>query len=396
MSQPGGKSTQAQAAAEDLVRTPAPGLQAVCLHSPDGGAEGPRFTQAELLPGRALMVWQLRAWLPGLGEVELLHAPPLAEARAVLDSGAPDRTGNNAFKFGGAFLLPFANRIRGAFSAADRGLDTTIAGRRLRLFANGGGSRPGAEQYAIHGLLLNRPVDAWERADTDRYQGVRATLQAGDFGGQWLSDTRIEFLMTLQAAAFEVCLTATNAGAEPLPMGMGWHPYFKLPSGVREQARLRIPARTRMAVNDYDEVLPTGELLPVAGSAYDFSGPQGAALGALFLDDCFTDLEKTPDGATVVEVMDPQAGYGLRITSPSPEVSAVQTYAPPEQAFVVLEPQFNWADPFGPLWNEPWGQGMVMLAPGQSVEYRVRLELFAPPSPGVKAGSPLPPPSFGR
>lgn len=56
----------------------------------------------------------------------------------------------------------------------------------------------------------------------------------------------------------------------------------------------------------------------------------------------------------------------------------MQTFAPPDKPFVVLEPQFNWADPFGALWREPRGKGMVTLAPGESVAYRVRLELFDP------------------
>ena len=363
------------------VQKPAAALEVVQLNSPGDGTPAPRFTRAELLPGRAMMVWQLWAELPGLGEVALLHAPALAQAQALLDAGPPALAGNNAFKVGGAFLLPFANRIRGAFSAADRGLDTQVAGRRLRLFANGGGQRPGAEQYAIHGLILDRAVDACERQATPRRDGVRAAIDAGDFGGHWPSATRIDFELGLEASAFELRLRATNTGAELLPMGMGWHPYFTLPSGMREQARIRIPARTRMAVNDYDEVLPTGELVPVAGTPYDFSGPQGAALGGLYLDDCFVDLDKTPAGETVVELLDPQAGHGLRIVSDSPEVSAVQTYAPPDQPFVVLEPQFNWADPFGPLWNEPLGNGMVRLAPGAAVEYRVWLELFTPARP---------------
>ncbi|WP_051243969.1 aldose 1-epimerase [Azohydromonas australica] len=362
------------------------GLAVLHLRSPGGaeasaGAEAPRFTRAELLPGRALMVWQLRAALPGRGEVDLLHAPPLEQARAALDGGPPGRSGNNSFKYGGAFLLPFANRIRGRFSAADRTLDTTIAGQERRLFANGGGQAPGAEQYAIHGLILDRAVDELEHLSSADADTARAVIRAGDFGGSWPSDTDVELRLRLGATAFEVDITATNAGEEAQPMGIGWHPYFALPSGAREQARLYLPARTRLEVNDYDEVLPTGRLLPVAGTPYDFSAPGGAALGGLYLDDCFVDLQKTPAGETVVELIDAQAGYGLRVATSSPQVSAIQTFAPPDRAFVVLEPQLNWADPFGPLWNEPRGKGMAWLAPGESVAYRVRLSLFQPGPP---------------
>jgi galactose mutarotase-like enzyme len=161
-------------------------------------------------------------------------------------------------------------------------------------------------------------------------------------------------------------------------MGIGWHPYFVLPSGRREQARMRLPARSRVVVNDYDEVLPTGAVVPVAGTAYDFSRPGGRELGRLFLDDCFVDLERTAEGHVTAEVVDPEAAYGLRIVALSPLIQAVQVYAPPERQIVVLEPQFNRADPFGAQWGPDAGTGMAVLAPGESAVYSVRLELLTP------------------
>ena len=160
-------------------------------------------------------------------------------------------------------------------------------------------------------------------------------------------------------------------------MGIGWHPYFNFPSGRREQARLRIPARSRLPVNDYDEVLPTGEIVPVEGTIYDFSKPGGRALGDLYLDDCFVDLERSEEGV-VAEIVDPEASYGLRIVGTSPAIQAIQVYAPPDRSFVALEPQLNWADPFGSVWGAKADTGMVILQPGEEVVYGVRLELFSP------------------
>jgi galactose mutarotase-like enzyme len=184
----------------------------------------------------------------------------------------------------------------------------------------------------------------------------------------------MSFDWRLAGGALELEVGVRNVGEEPLPFGLGWHPYFALPSGDRRQARLRLPARSRALVNDYDEALPTGALEPVAGGAYDFSGP-GKPLGELYLDDCFTDLERTA-GGVFAEIRDPASGLGLRIVSPSPQVRAMQVYAPPDEAFVVVEPQFNLADPYGAEWRGR-DTGMALILPGQAVTYEVRVEPFA-------------------
>jgi galactose mutarotase-like enzyme len=43
---------------------------------------------------------------------------------------------------------------------------------------------------------------------------------------------------------------------------------------------------------------------------------------------------------------------------------------------VAIEPQFNLPDPYNKKWDT--NAGMVLLKPGQSVAWRVRLELFTP------------------
>ena len=84
----------------------------------------------------------------------------------------------------------------------------------------------------------------------------------GDFGGCWLSRTRATVECALEPSALRLRVRATNVGDALLPIGIGWHPYFALPSGDRAQARLRLPAHARAEVGDYDEVLPTGRTVP--------------------------------------------------------------------------------------------------------------------------------------
>lgn len=354
------------------------GLPVVTLEAP-ASPRTPAFLSAQVVPGRAMLTLQIRADLPGRGATDLITAPPVEEARAILEAPETpeDFPGNSSYRIGGAFLLPYANRIRGTLSPDRRTIGAPVLGRTVRLPANAGGKRPGAEQYAMHGLLLSTPVDGMRRETTEEQDALYATLRAGDFGGRWPSQAEIEFENVLRGDSFAATIRVRNVGDEPLPMGVGWHPYFNFPSGRREQARLRIPARSRLPVNDYDEVLPTGEIVPVEGTIYDFSRPGGRALGDLYLDDCFVDLERSAEGV-VAEIVDPEASYGLRVIGTSPSIKAIQIYAPPERSFVALEPQLNWADPFGPAWGPDTDTGMAILQSGEEVVYGVRLELFSP------------------
>lgn len=353
------------------------GAPVVTLRRPAPSDPGkPSFLSARILPGRGMMTLQVTAHLPKHGEFDLLTSPPLDEARRILEGEPGGFVGNGSYLIGGGILLPFANRIRGQLSSDGKTVRTKIGGRSVVLPANAGGRRPGAEQYAMHGLILASRVDDMSRETTEERDSLRGSLQAGDFGGSWVSSAALDFENVLTRDSFTLTVTAKNVGNEPLPIGIGWHPYFNLPSGRRDQARLHLPARGRALVNDYDEVLPTGEVEPVAGTPYDFSMPGGRPLGDLYLDDCFVELERS-NGEVVAEVIDPAGSYGLRVTATSPPVAAIQVYAPPEKRFVVLEPQFNRADPFGPQWGEV-DTGMVVLKPGESAVYSARLELFTP------------------
>ncbi|MDB5426500.1 MAG: putative galactose mutarotase [Phenylobacterium sp.] len=346
------------------------GLPLVRLRALDAPAAGPAFVEATVLPGRGMMLLQARLRLASGGVVDALSAPDPDAAARELDGGPDDFVGNKAFSFGGAILAPYANRIRGREVEGAREIETTVAGHTVRLPRNWGGKAQGAEQYAMHGLILDAAVP-WRQEAPDRVTG---RLEAADFGGRWPGRVVLDFEWRLQGGALTLRVTARNAGADPLPMGIGWHPYFALPSGDRRKARLRLPARSRALVNNYDEVLPTGALEPVAGGPYDFSPPDGRALGAAYLDDCFTDLQRE-GGLTVAEVRDPASDLGLRIASPSPQVGAMQVYAPPDKAFVVVEPQFNLADPYGAEWDRR-DTGMALIPAGASVAYEVAVTAF--------------------
>jgi len=335
----------------------------------------PQFLEATVLPGRGMAVLQIKAYLPGKGEIDLLNAPPLADAEPLLGKG-DDEFGNQVFKIGGAILLPFANRIRGSVSPDGKTITATVAGKSVTLPANWSGNNPGAEKHSIHGLMRRSRFQDVITRNGVQDSAVNAILHAGNFDGHWLSDTDVEVQTTLSHDAFEMTVTAKNVGPRLLPMGIGWHPYFLLPGGDRADVRLHLPSQTRAVMNNYDDTFTTGQRVSVKGTAYDFSAPGGSPLGTQYLDDNFSALEYS-QGQTVSEIIDPAAKYGLRLITLSPKIKSIQVYAPPTKNFVAIEPQFNLPDPYSKVWGAA-DTGMVLLQPGQSVSWRVRLELFTP------------------
>lgn len=341
---------------------------------PTSNGTKPEFVSAIILPGRGMNLYQIKAIIPGKGEVAVFTAPSLADAASILNGNEADSYGNKSFSLGGAFLVPYPNRIRGTLSDDKKTLTTTWHGKTLTLPANWQGKLAGAEPHAMHGLILARQTDDIQVSPDGA--SITGVIHAGDFGGYWLSKTDLTIVVSLKEDGIETSVTAKNVGDDPEPMGIGWHPYFNLPSGDRTQARLHIPADAYAQVNNYDDVFPTGKLIPVKGTPYDFNAPDGKALADQFLDDNFAHLKRTK-GQVVVDVTDPAAAYGIHIQGLSPEIKTVQVYAPKDKSFVAVEEQYNFGDPFGKEWKS-MDTGMVTLKPGQSTTWKVRLELFTP------------------
>ncbi len=335
-----------------------------------------QFLEAILLPGRGMSLLQLKAHIPGKGDIGLIDAPPLAEAKQILDH-EDDEFGNKVFHISGAILLPFPNRITGTVSPDGKTIQAVVAGKSVSLPANWRGKNPGAQVSAIHGLLMRARFRDVHQHDGPNKSRVSANFHAGDFGGQWLSQTDIKVEAVLQDTRFEMHVETKNVGSELLPMSVAFHPGFIFPSGQRAQIKLHVPAVQRALVNNYDDVLPTGQVEDVKGTPYDFTAPGGKALGAQFLDDTFFNLQRGPDGSAAVEIADPAAQYGLRVAALSPAIKAFQIYSPLGKNFVAVEPQFNLVDPYNKIWGSR-DTGMAHLQPGESVSWRVRVELFTP------------------
>jgi aldose 1-epimerase len=338
----------------------------------------PQFLTATVIPGRGMAVLQITAYVPGKGEVDVFTAPSLGDAKDLLDH-KDDKFGNKVFTLGGAFLVPYANRIRGKVSSNGSEITTSIAGQTVTLPANWSGKNPGAEKLAMHGLMLTSKFENVQQRNTAQASTISGIFHAGNWDGHWPSSTDMSIRITLRNDSVEFMVTAKNAGKEPLPMGIGWHPYFAIPSGDRKQARLHLPADKVASMNNYDDVFPTGEVNPVSmgDGKYDFTAADGKSLDDVYLDDNFQDLKRDASGSATSTVTDPASKYGIRVRAESPEIKSIQVYSPLDKSFVAIEPQFNLPDPYGSEWKGA-DTGMVLLKPGESTTWRVKLELFMP------------------
>jgi galactose mutarotase-like enzyme len=335
----------------------------------------PEFTSVTVAPGRGMEVLQVTANFPGKGNINVFSSPDLAGIKQKLDA-EDDENGDLGYRLGAAFLVPYPNRIRGKLSADGKTLTTEWNGHTLTLPANNIGKLPTAERHAMHGLILKAKTDDVKVQNVTGGSEITGIIHAGDFGGHWLSKTDLAVKISLTAENVDVSIDAKNVGGENEPIAIAWHPYFNLPSGDRSQVRIHIPGETIAEIDGYDNVFPTGKILPVAGTRFDLRAPEGVALGTNFFDDNWNHLQWNK-GAATVRIIDPAAHYGIEVIGLSPEIKAIQMYAPPTSQFVAIEHQYNFANPFGKEWGST-NTGMVTLKPGASTRWHVRLHVFVP------------------
>ncbi|SNS57241.1 aldose 1-epimerase [Geodermatophilus pulveris] len=183
----------------------------------------------------------------------------------------------------GRVLLPWPNRIReGRWSWGDRDLQLDLAGP----------DKP----VAMHGLVGWQPWSVLERSGDAVTVG---TVVEARSGYPFRLAAAVDH--ALAPGRLTVTMRVRNAGAEPAPLGAGFHPYLAVGAqqdGDVAGAELELPARTELVVDGGG--LPTGERRP-------FDGAVGR-VGDRVLDTPLTDLDRDPDGWARVRLRSPALG----------------------------------------------------------------------------------------
>jgi aldose 1-epimerase len=153
---------------------------------------------------------------------------------------------------------------------------------------------------------------------------------------QWPFAHTIEMVYRLHEGALEVRTTIANASAEPMPVAIGFHPYFRLTDSPHEEWTIAVAARTHwlLAPNK----VPTGATEPAERV---FADRRRAPLGGRDLDDVFGDLERDTDGRATMAV----GGRRQRIEVVlGARYRSVVVWSPSTAAFVCIEPMVGVTD----------------------------------------------------
>lgn len=274
-----------------------------------------------LLPGAGGAIARFD-WERGRSRHAVLRRP--AAIRSVLDTACFP-------------LVPFVNRVRGGTFA--------FRGREVRLAPNMAG-----DPSPLHGQgwLARWRVDSAEEAKAS----LSFVHEAGEW--PWRYEARQHF--ALDRDGLSVRLSCRNLSDEPMPCGLGQHPYF--PCG----ARTRIDTDVTHAWTVDRDILPVERV---------------AAVGPFDLSDrpvCGQGLDHGFGGWNGVMRLEDE-GWPFALTMRSRAARFFQLYSPPGGGFIAAEPVSH-ANAALNAPEESWADlGLVILGPGEETELDMRIEV---------------------
>jgi aldose 1-epimerase len=284
-----------------VVRQPADGIDVVRL------VDSARNVELSVAPsvGNTAFEWKVR----GKNFLYFPYASPAEFARRPRFCGVP-------------FLAPWANRIAG---------DGFWANDKRYLFNLGlGNLQPDGNKNPIHGLLsYSKLWNVIEAKADDRSAWVTSRLEFWkhpDLLAQFPFPHAIAITYRLRGGVVEVQTAIENLGAAPMPVGIGYHPYFRLHDVPRDEWHVHLAARDHLVLDAH--LIPTGERKPV-----EFADPLSLSTGQL--DDVFANLIRDPDGMARFFV---EGGRERVSVTSGPKSTVAVVYAPKGQEFICFEP----------------------------------------------------------
>ena len=261
------------------------------------------------------------------------------------------------------FLGPWANRLdEQAFYAN---------GKKYTLNMELGNVRG---PHPIHGFVSS--TDQWQVVEAKSDGKSSWVTSRLEFFRQpaWMAQFpfahTVEITHRLQDGVLEIATRIHNLSAEPMPVAIGFHPYFQLTDSPREGWTISVAARTEWVLAP--DKIPTGETRPIERL---FPAPAAAALKDYDLDHVFGDLIRDSSGRAVMSVKGATQRLDVVL---GPNYRAVVVYAPSPNApnpsaqnrnFICFEPMASITNALNlaqrSLYNE-----LQSIPPGQTWEER--------------------------
>jgi aldose 1-epimerase len=252
-------------------------------------------------------------------------------------------------------LFPFPGRIQqGKFSWGER---------NYTLDANDG------QGNAIHGFVHTRPwrlLDRKPREVTGQFHAFQDDPVLRQF---WPADFRITATYQLQGNQLAGRFLLENPDDQPLPLGFGLHPYFRLPLGGEDaadcQVSLPVTGEWELA-----ELITTGTYFPLRDAGIFH---HGLTSGEMHFDNVFGGLVFDGDGWCRASIADPNSQRRLTVAWDEAFRECV-VYTPPHREAICIEPYTCVPDPIR-LGQSGVNAGLRVLPPGESVTARMVLSL---------------------
>jgi aldose 1-epimerase len=248
------------------------------------------------------------------------------------------------------FLAPWANRLDEA---------AFYANGKKYTFNMGLGNVRGA--IPMHGFLTTA---AWDVVEVKADQGAAWVTSRLEFYRQpdWMAQFpfahTIEMTYRLKDGTLEVSVKLNNLSAAPMPVAIGFHPYYQVNDAPRDDWTFSVGAKTHWIAN---QNIPTGETEPIEKV---IPNPQGGSLKGMKLDDGFGDLIRDASGKAIMWVKGKsekvQVAFG-------PKFHAVVVWFPagPTQNFICFEPMAGITDSMN-LAQKGLYKDLQYIPPGQS------------------------------
>jgi aldose 1-epimerase len=235
----------------------------------------------------------------------------------------------------GALLFPFPNRLRhGQYN---------WLGQEYRFPVN-----DPKTQTAIHGFVRQEAFSVSRIELTDEHAEISCRV---DYDGHYAGypfpfSLEVTYSLTYRGL-FGLCLWVKNRHSTSIPVGFGWHPYFRLAESV-DECLLRCPPCSR-------ELLDENRLPVLKREPYTlFEQPQ--RLNAASLDDCF----RVADELTLYDIQVKGRHRTITLSLSRALFPFFQLFTPDHRESIAVEPMSCLINAFEN------GQGLVALPPGAS------------------------------
>lgn len=186
----------------------------------------------------------------------------------------------------------------------------------------------------MHGFLMTAPWEVMEaKADADSAWATSKidVYKNPDMMAQFPFAHTVEMTHRLKNGVLEVSVKLNNLSTSPMPVAIGFHPYFQVNDAPRDEWTFSVGAKSHVIAK---QNLPTGELEPIENV---ITPATGGLLKGVKLDDGFADLIRDADGKVTMWVQ----GKSERVeVTFGPKYKAAVVYFPAGrgQDFICFEP----------------------------------------------------------